>query len=236
MGTIIKKNISENYIDPSRIVESKEFRSLLRVKRRLQRLLLLNCYSEIEQRVISGESAIKIAKDLIERDEVKEFYSNVEQLKRDILYLRKNLPILKRAQIISREYEILNFDRIIDELKELVDLYNLQKARITMEHDIEKRLKKLVPSLNREISLAVSILQSIAALKDKVTGKYTLPSISDSFKQYNFIINNLGSNIDPRMAKRVLDVLYEIVREGDETGDSNSLNDPSNTEDNNEGS
>ncbi len=223
MGTIVRKNVAENYIDPAQVVESKDFQKLLRVKRKLQRLLSLSCYSEIESRVISGEKISKIARDLMEQEEVRKFYSDERSLRNDISFLRRNLPLLKKAQIISREYEILNFDRIIDELKELVDLYNLQKTRINIEHNIEKRLNKLVPSLNKEIALAVSILQSIAALKDKVTGKYTLPSISDSFKQYNFIVNNLGGNIDPRAAKRVLDVLYEIMREEEQGENEDNL-------------
>ena len=212
MGTIEKKNIEQNYVDVSQVVSSANFKRLLRVKRRLYRLLSLPEYPEIEQRVISGERTTKIAEELITRDSVKQYYANIQQLKRDIAYLRKNLPALKNAQALFQEYEMITYGRDFNEVKEMIELYKIQKQRVLTEFALESKIGKLIKGFGQEISLASQLIKDIAALKQRATEKYSGPSIADSVKQYNVIYNDLRFLGGVQSVKRVLDALYEVIR------------------------
>jgi hypothetical protein len=229
--SIIKRGDGSIYIDPGRVVSSTEFKKMMRVKSRLSRLLSLSIYPTIEQEVIASGRIRKTAERLWNQyEEIRQFYPEMKRFVADVVYLKRKLPILKSATIVSREYEILNLDRVLDEIKEMINLYNMQKKRIDIEHALEVRLNKLMPSLNKEIALALELLKTIAAMKDKVVGKYTLPSVADSVKGggvfANIFVDNRQINLENtniKNVKRVLDVIQMILNGEIEVGDVNSI-------------
>jgi len=189
----------------------------MKIRSRLSLLLSLEVYPLIEQDIIAGGRVKKTALNLWNKyEEIQKVYPDPQKFVTDVAYLKRHIAELKSANAILREYEILNLDRTLDEIKEMVELYRLQKKRINLEHNLEMRLNKLLPSLNREIALAHELLKSISALRDKIMSKYTLPSVADSSRNYitNIHVDNRHINLENTSAKsikRVLDVVQMIL-------------------------
>lgn len=79
--------------------------------------------------------------------------------------------VKKNLQPASNTYsrsEIRRLFKMIDPLKEKINLYKIQKERIEIDFSTEKKIKKLLPRMHREIETAEKLLSSIEQTAERL--------------------------------------------------------------------
>jgi hypothetical protein len=134
---------------------------------RFQKLKTLKCFSDAYERICSGWSIPQVARFI---QEEKREYLDITRggLERQLSDFRKTIPA---SHLVAKRFPQVYEDAKekieggLDELRELEELYKLQMDRITIDHTIEKAIRKLVPSLTTDIREARKTLESIAHIK-----------------------------------------------------------------------
>lgn len=134
---------------------------------RFMALRTMKCFKEMHERIITGWTVAEVAKFV---QDVKGELTNLtrDQLMDKLKLYRQSLPpgtmIARRMpQIMEKAAEKLQGG--LDELKELEKLYRLQITRIELDHQKEKQIGKLFPTLVQEMKEAREILIASAELK-----------------------------------------------------------------------
>jgi hypothetical protein len=127
----------------------------------------LKCFPELHKRLIDqGQSLRATAKWLREEQGVLTEMSN-EALVKALQDYRASVPAAQRAKpmnvVVERAAEEIS--KGMDELKEMERLYEMQMARIEIDFQTEKNIKKLLPTMTQEIRTAREILSASAQLK-----------------------------------------------------------------------
>lgn len=131
------------------------------------KLRKLRCFEEVHEKICLGWPASKVAEFI--QDEQQE-YTDIERtsLISTITLYRKSLPPAEKAKYTlpkDTQRAIEELPSEIDELREFIALFKLQKDRIDIDASIEKNVGKLLPTMNQEMRVASEILKSIATLK-----------------------------------------------------------------------
>jgi hypothetical protein len=132
--------------------------------------------------------------------------------------------IKETSNSLKKENTIKIFDDTIkdevNELEELAKLYQLQKARVMLSHEKEKRLNETLHQTSLDVLYALKILDRSAQLKmDMGLLKRDLGKIEINNKMVG-IMANLPSEYDkykhvllnPESRRRILSVLDKIMR------------------------
>ena len=132
-----------------------------------QKLRALRCFGEVYERLVAGWAPSELAR-FIQEDRNEYGQTSRAGL---ILILQRFRAAIPPAQLMAQrmpdamhkaEAEV---QEGLDELKEFIDLFQLQKARMEIDHKHEKNLKKLMPTMTQEVRVAAEILGKIADLK-----------------------------------------------------------------------
>lgn len=127
----------------------------------------LKCFDEVYQRVLEGWPLLGLAKYIQEQRKEALNISRgalVAQLAR----FRKTVP---PEELVRRKLPKASLDAFkklengLDELSEMQRLYKLQMRRIGIDHEHEKSIKKLFPSMGQEVRIGLEILRAYADLK-----------------------------------------------------------------------
>jgi len=107
----------------------------------------------------------------------------------------------------------------IDELAELIGLFEKQKERIEIEFSIEKKIKKLMPLMNPEMRLAKDILNTIAQVKmDQGIQERHLGTVDLDTSKIKQVAGAYGKPevglvlSDPKSRRRLSQVLTKLAR------------------------
>lgn len=194
-------------------VTEREFRQILRIRRRLGWLLEHPRFREVEDMLASGYSVSEIAYRILEWDDVNKPY---QAIKSDISYLKRNYPKLRKFDIMKYVEDVKRAEMEINELNELIRLYKLQMDRISIDYNLEKNiLKKLMPTMSNEIKTALEILKAIAVLKDKLTGAYSFPEVEQEVAEAGrkpLPLPEPVRNLSQKSLKNVLDFIEKALK------------------------
>lgn len=203
------------------------FRKVRPVSRetRFARLKSLKCFKEVHDRVLAGWPVSAVA-SFIQKDRREYLDVSIEYLKDIVHSYRDSLP---PGEVVSRripQFFMKAMDKVeegLDELKELENLYRLQLGRIEIDLAIEKKIRKLVPTMTQEIREARNILESIAqlkmdlGLKDRHLGSVDVDAalVTDLKGKYGSesVSRVLGN---PESVRKVLGLAEQFMRRSDE--------------------
>ncbi|MEM5853347.1 MAG: hypothetical protein QW228_03185 [Candidatus Aenigmatarchaeota archaeon] len=233
----IKKEKQEQAIEET--LDNASLRKLLKLKQKFQWLLEdPELYDWVREAILSGYSIRYIVLEIQrKREDIAQKFT-YNQLYKSIKALKENISIFEKALISEHISDIIKLSRSINELKELIWLYRTQVERIKIDLAVEKGIKKLLPGLNREIALAMNILNNIALMKEKVFNSYVLnPPVNrvNVGEQKNLNIVFVGGNeLDEKTAKKIYDVLQYVYNSLALPGSEEKQTLPEDTNENNE--
>lgn len=233
----IKKEKQEQAIEET--LDNASLRKLLKLKQKFQWLLEdPELYDWVREAILSGYSIRYIVLEIQrKREDIAQKFT-YNQLYKSIKALKENISIFEKALISEHISDIIKLSRSINELKELIWLYRTQVERIKIDLAVEKGIKKLLPGLNREIALAMNILNNIALMKEKVFNSYVLnPPVNrvNVGEQKNLNIVFVGGNeLDEKTAKKIYDVLQYVYNSLALPGSEEKQTLPKDTNENNE--
>ena len=126
----------------------------------------MKCFKEVHQKLIEGWALTAVAK-WIQEDRNESVDIGRDSLVTMLQRYRDSIPPGQLAQKIPEVIHaaVEKLEEGLDELKELEDLYRIQKARIAIDFGHEKKLNKLMATTGQEVRVAREILTSIADLK-----------------------------------------------------------------------
>jgi|WetSurMetagenome_2_1015567.scaffolds.fasta_scaffold11994_6 hypothetical protein len=134
---------------------------------RFPKIRALRCFQEVYDRLCAGWSMPELARFI---QEERQEYLDVTRsgLAQQLADFRKTVPA---GHLVQKRFPEV-FDKAkarveagLNELEELEELYRVQKARIDIDYNTEKSIKKLMPSMTGEIREARQLLESMATLK-----------------------------------------------------------------------
>jgi hypothetical protein len=179
----------------------------------------------VHDRVLAGWPVSAVA-SFIQKDRREYLDVSIEYLKDIVHSYRDSLP---PGEVVSRripQFFMKAMDKVeegLDELKELENLYRLQLGRIEIDLAIEKKIRKLVPTMTQEIREARNILESIAqlkmdlGLKDRHLGSVDVDAalVTDLKGKYGSesVSRVLGN---PESVRKVLGLAEQFMRRSDE--------------------
>lgn len=191
-----------------KIVKSDKLRGLDKFRRRIGWLLEHEKFPEVEKMLLSGASIARIARYIATWDDVAKLGFTLSKIRSDLAYLRRNYPRLKNLDIVKYYEDLRKAELELNELKEMIELYKIQKDRIMVDYRLEKDvLKKLIPTLSKEMQVALEMLKAIAVLKDKLNGKY-------SFRRVEQLPDAESGEvqISDKSIKNVLDFIEKVLK------------------------
>lgn len=187
-------------------IKKRGLNELDKFRRRVSWLMDNEKFSEVEKMLLAGVRLSKIVRYVASWPEVAEYGFSISKIKSDLSYLRRNYPRLRNLDAIKYYDDLRKVELEINELKEMVDLYKIQKDRIMVDYRLEKEvLKKLIPTLSREVQVALDILKAIAVLKDKLSGKY-------SFAKSAEVVEDNQIQVNDKNIKNVLDFIEKALK------------------------
>lgn len=132
-----------------------------------KKLRALRCFNEVYERIVQGWAPSELAR-FIQQDRSE--YTEVAQvtLMQQINKFRATIPpavLVNKRMPKEMQRAIAEVEDGVDELKELCDLYRLQRKRMDMDHAIEERMKKSLSTMTNEVRVAKELLTAIADLK-----------------------------------------------------------------------
>lgn len=127
----------------------------------------LKCFKELHRRLILEAHSIRLTAKWLKEDMKEMTEMSDEALVKALHEYRKSVPAAERAKpmnvVVERAAE--EIERGLDELEEMNRLYKMQMARIEIDFQTEKNIKKLLPTMTQEIRTAREILSASAQLK-----------------------------------------------------------------------
>lgn len=134
---------------------------------RFGKLRSLKCFDEVHRRICEGWGITDVARFI--QDEQQEYveitHDSLVQALKD--YRASIPPALRAARTLPKAITaaVEEVTKGMDELTALEDLYAIQRQRIDIDGEVEKKIGKLIPTMTQEIRVAREILQSYADLK-----------------------------------------------------------------------
>lgn len=143
---------------------------------RFKRIRNCKCYQDMKDRMLAGWPLDQLVKFIqVDSGELKDLKpaSLVTMLRdfRDSIPKTEFVSLTPPSDLVEqrmRPYHEAAINAVsegIDELKELEKLYKRQIERIEIDTEVEKRQKKLIPSMTQEIRVAKELLDASAKLK-----------------------------------------------------------------------
>jgi hypothetical protein len=133
------------------------------------RLRSCACFPEVRARLLSGVSPTRIALYIHECGEYKDlgYRSLAAQLcaYRRTLSAAELVAVREPGFVADAKKEINDG---LDELAELAEIYNVQKARIIQGRKLEEKLGVLNKTLGNEVRIAGEMLRTHAAIKQQI--------------------------------------------------------------------
>jgi len=207
-------------------VPDKAARSQRRVKpvsRKLdkfERLRSLACFEDVNEMITTGWPLAEIAKYI---QKTKKEYDDVEEL--SLIYIlqayRRSLPptaLVARRLPHAFQKASQEVRDGLDVLSEMTKLYEIQMKRIEIDHDLELKAKKLIPSMTQEIKEARCILETFQKLKmdlgldERHLGTLTVDAASEE------VVTRYGKSSvrrvldDPQASRKVLSLAERFVQ------------------------
>ena len=144
---------------------------------RFEKLRAMRCFDLVYERIRQGWPMTEVARYI---QEDRQEYTDVSSAALIAILgdFRKTIPpgelVAKRMPDVMVEAKE-RIEEALDEVEELEKLYRMQMDRVSMEVATEKKINKLLPSMNSEIKEARQILESIATLKMEMGIKTRAP-------------------------------------------------------------
>lgn len=141
---------------------------------RFLELRSLDCFDRVRSRLMHGHSPGDVARYILHESGEFDKLTRIstEGSLRDLLVDFKKT--LSAAEIVACATPAVvksakeEFEKGIDEVKELEKLYILQKDRIEIDYATERKIKKLFKTTGNEIAIAMGILKIMANLKQEL--------------------------------------------------------------------
>lgn len=131
------------------------------------RLKHLKCFQELHQKIVDGWPLREVARWVqLEQEESTDigFESLVSILGRYRQHIKPITPI-RDVMPASLGKKMAEVEKKLDELEALAELYEIQKARIDMDHTLEKQFKKSLNTVGNDIRIAKEIAEASVKLK-----------------------------------------------------------------------
>jgi len=200
----------------------------------------LQFYKEYVDCIKAGWSISQVVKVIASRNELEELGLDEQGAHKFLTRYRKKL--IEKEGLTTRSIvstirnsaeEVEKVTAKINELDELIELYNIQKERINIDFNTEKNIKKLFKTTGNEIAIGSDILVKINRMKMEMMGGENVDSVNpdDRMKYIDFnrrygkaTVNNIMNNPDSRrkvlsVAEKLIansSILKKIIEEGSE--------------------
>lgn len=181
-------------------------------------LLNLPFYREFYNRVTAGIPPSKIAEWI----QGKGFCTDIKKtsLQRHIYIFRNRLP---KGEFLKEEHRGIymkakkELDKKMSEVEEMAEIYKLQRERVNVDVETEKKIGKLFSTTHKEIELCMNILRASAEMKMDlgleerqlgkfgVESKYILEAQALNDEEAQEVFN------DPKSRRRVLNVARKLL-------------------------
>lgn len=142
-------------------------RTVSRTNDKFERLHNLRCYDDVHEMLTTGWPLSEVAKYI---QKTKHESTDIEEL--TLIYLlqafRRSLPpttLIAKPLPHAFTKAVQRIEDGLDVMAEMTKLYQIQMKRIEIDHKLEEKAQKLIPSLNQEVREARSILESIQKMK-----------------------------------------------------------------------
>ena len=142
----------------------------------------LSVYPELHKRIASGESPKALTAWLV--DDLKLCTGKTRAAIQKMLYRYKDSLPLKafddpKTSLTPLRYheKVLEYDPVINEIKELEELIAQQRSRIMIDFDLEKTVKKLLPSTRAELLALEQMVVTLFKLKQEVGMYMKMPTM-----------------------------------------------------------
>jgi len=187
--------------------------------RAFKRIRMLPCLPELRAKVVTGVAATEIARWL--QDEMGHHTDmNVYHLAAEVQGYRRNLASMELIEV--RQPEIFEQAKKeihdgLDELKELDEMFQMQKERIQGARDMEKELGGLLNArITNEMRVATEILRASHNIKMDLTGGRELGTLTVQPHALKDVKGRYGEKVDgvmqdPQKRERVLGLFGKLM-------------------------
>lgn len=132
-----------------------------------QKLRAMKCFPEVHERICDGWPISEVATFVQEK---RGEYTDAKHITL-MTVLQRYRDSLPKSELVKKRIPkyfveaMHDVEAEIDELIEFTRLYRLQMERIGIDHQTERNIRKLFPTMTQEIRVAGEILNRIAQLK-----------------------------------------------------------------------
>jgi len=197
----------------------RRVRPVSRVADKFEKLRSLSCFTEVHEMLITGWPLAEVAK-FIQKQHGE--YTDIEEIA--LIFVlqqyRKSLPpaaLLSQTLVPTFAKAAESVRQGLNVLDELTALYQIQMKRIGIDHENEKHIKKLIPTMTQEIREARSILESMQKLKldlgldERHLGTIQLAGVADVSARYGkpSVAKVLA---DPNATRRLVDLADKLLQ------------------------
>lgn len=154
----------------------------------------LKSFKELHRRLIEQGHPLRTTAKWLQEEQHELTSTSFEALVSQLHEYRNSIPPAQRAKPLNVVFERAAEEVVegLDELAELQRLYKLQMARVEIDFQTEKNIKKLLPTMSQEVRTAREILSASAQLKmdlgihDRHLGKVDVETtlLSDVAEKY----------------------------------------------------
>jgi hypothetical protein len=134
---------------------------------KFERIHSLKCFTDVQEMITTGWPLAEIAKYV---QKTKHESTDIEEL--SLIYIlqayRRSLPattLVAKPLPHAFRKAVQRVEDGLDVMAEMEKLYSIQMKRIEIDHDLEQKAKKLIPSMTQEVREARSILESVQKMK-----------------------------------------------------------------------
>jgi len=192
-----------------------------RVHDKFERLRSLRCFADVNEMLTTGWPLAEVAKYI---QKTKHESTDIEEL--TLIYLlqayRRSLPpttLVARRLPHAFQKASQEVRDGLDVLAEMSKLYVIQMKRVEIDHSLEKKAGKLIPSVNQEIREARALLESLQKLKmDLGLDERHLGTIQLDTGATGEIVTRYGKSSvrrvleDPQASRKVLSLAERFVQ------------------------
>lgn len=123
---------------------------------------MLPCYPEVKRRLAAGHTAASVVRYIQDHEghltekKPRKLAARLSALRRKLA----TLELVKHSEPALYEEARNKLDNGLNELEELASIYAIQKERIGIGYDLEKKLKVLNKTLGNEVRIAAELLRT----------------------------------------------------------------------------
>lgn len=122
----------------------------------------LSCVDVIKEKILLGVGVNKIAAYVQDELGQARHIPRSELIRAIKVYAEKVMPPAVVKNIAPNLFkEVKETVKDFNVVKEMIEMYNLQKQRINIDFELEKKMKKLLPNTGKEVAIAVQTLRHI---------------------------------------------------------------------------